>query len=376
MRNLGPADGDDPSGGHQEPIIGQPNYMYVTVRNRGTAASAAGTFTVEAFHCDPGTGMIWPTHFTSMGTLTIPPSIPAGGSVRVGPFLWTPAVLNHECLLAVVNGAADPAVTANLIGTVPHDQLVRFDNNVGQRNVNPQMAVPGGGMKASMTIHGGLQKSTNSIEFDASALPADTAIGARTLTRLINAATLSQLAVTKPGSIRSTVGMAGAVDGRMSGFELAAGEDVVLDLVIDFSHQAEHLKTYPLVVTQHQDGQVVGRVTIDIVAIKDLDDFYFANPRSGEIHVTTCPFWPALGRFSKVPYVANRGRDRPRLQRVRLLPARLEHRLTGRCASTSRCRTKGRHRHRRWTSGRPASGRGPCPTSSSPRSSSWCRSSG
>ena len=302
VRNLGPADGDDPSGGHQEPIIGQPNYLYVTVRNRGTAASAAGTFSVEAFHCDPGTGMTWPTHFTSMGTLTIAPSIPAGGSVRVGPFLWTPAVLSHECLLAVVHGAGDPAVTANLIGTVPHDQLVRFDNNVGQRNVNPQMAVPGGGMKASMTIHGGLARSRNTVQLDATALPADTAIEVRTLTRLVNASTLSNLAVTTPGAVRSTMGMPGAVDGRMSDFELAAGEDAVLDLVIDFSRQAEHLRTYPLVVTQYQDGQVVGRVTVDIVALKDLDDYYFANPRSLEVHVTTCPFWPALGRFSKVPY--------------------------------------------------------------------------
>ena len=87
-----------------------------------------------------------------MGTLTIAPAIPSGGSVRVGPFLWTPAVISHECLVAVVHGAGDPAVTANLIGAVPHDQIVRFDNNVGQRNVNPQMSVPGGKTKASMTI--------------------------------------------------------------------------------------------------------------------------------------------------------------------------------------------------------------------------------
>ena len=119
--------------------------------------------------------------------------------MRVGPFLWTPAVLSHECLLAVVHGAGDPAVTANLIGTVPHDQLVRFDNNVGQRNVNPQMAVPGGGMKASMTIHGGLARSRNTVQLDATALPADTAVEVRTLTRLVNASTLSNLSVTSPG---------------------------------------------------------------------------------------------------------------------------------------------------------------------------------
>jgi hypothetical protein len=97
--------------------------------------------------------------------------------------------------------------------------------------------------------------------------------------------------------------MTGSVDAVMAGFGLAAGEAVDLDLVIDFSHQAEHLHTYPLVLTQHQDGQVVGRITIDIVAVKELDDFCFGNPRSGEIHITTCPLWPRLGPSSKRPFI-------------------------------------------------------------------------
>jgi hypothetical protein len=142
VRNLGPADGDDPSQGHQEPIVGQPNYMYVNVHNRGSAAAAAGAFTVEAFNCNPGTGMIWPTNFTSMGSLAIPTAISAGGTVRIGPFLWTPSLVGHECLLAIVNGAGDPAVTAALLAPIPHNQLVRFDNNVGQRNVNPRCRCP------------------------------------------------------------------------------------------------------------------------------------------------------------------------------------------------------------------------------------------
>lgn len=303
VRNLGPADGDDPSGGHQEPIIGQPNFMYVNVRNRGTAPAPAGAFTVEAYHCDPGTGMIWPTHFASMGTLTVAAAIPAGGSVRIGPFLWTPAVLDHECLLAVVSGAADPAVTAALLAPVPHDQLVRFDNNVGQRNVNPQMSVPGGKTKASMTIHGSLERSTNTLQIDTTALPADSRVEVRTLTRLIDAATLTHLTPLKAGAVRSSLEAAGGVDASMADFPLAASEDATLDLVIDFSHNAEHLRTYPLVVSQWQDGRLVGRVTVDIVAIKELDDYFFGNPRSREIHVSTCSFWPALGAGSKVPFV-------------------------------------------------------------------------
>jgi hypothetical protein len=124
--------------------------------SRARTAPISTTKTVAAFNCNPGTGMIWPTNFTSMGSLTIATAISAGSTVRVGPFLWTPSLVGHECLLAIVNGAADPAVTAALLAHVPHNQLVRFDNNVGQRNVNPQMSMPGGKTKAWMTMHGGL----------------------------------------------------------------------------------------------------------------------------------------------------------------------------------------------------------------------------
>lgn len=302
VRNLGPANGDNPGDGHQEPIIGQTNYMYVNVHNRGASGSTAGTFSVEGFHCNPGTGMLWPTDFTSMGTLVIAQAIPAGGFVQVGPFLWTPTVLNHECLLAIVHGADDPSVTANLIGPVAHDQLVRFDNNVGQRNVSPQMAAPGGGMKVAMTIHGGASRSVNAVEVDASALPADSMIEVRTLTRLIKASKLSHFEVTKAGSLRSTMAMTGAAVGKMADFALKSGEEFGVDLAIDFSQKAEHLKKYPLVVTQHRDGEVVGQVTIDIVAVRDFDGYCFGNPSSSEVHMATCPSWPRLGRFNKRPF--------------------------------------------------------------------------
>ncbi|MEU1867744.1 hypothetical protein, partial [Streptomyces gardneri] len=50
-------------------------------------------------------------------------------------------------------------------------------------------------------------------------------------------------------------------------------------------------------------GTVVGRMTIQITAVKELDDFFFGNPRSGEIHINTCPYWPKLGPGSKVPFL-------------------------------------------------------------------------
>jgi zinc metalloprotease ZmpB len=302
VRNVDIADGDDPEQGHQPPINGQANYMYVRVRNRGTQAAAAGAFQVQAYRCDPGTGMIWPTHFQSLGTLTINDPIPAGGAVRVGPFVWTPQIVDHECLLAIVHGSADPATTATLTGTVPHDQLVRFDNNVGQRNVAPQMSVPGGKTKMKVTLHGDLKQSTNTLMLDATAMPGDTKITARTLNRIIDAATLTDIQRTSTGSVHSTLTMNGGDTGVVAGFPLQARDRVSVDLTIDFSHTADHLATYPLVVTQVREGVVVGRLTVQIVAVKELEDFFFANPRSREVHITDCPFWPALGPGSKVPY--------------------------------------------------------------------------
>ncbi|QES23506.1 hypothetical protein DEJ46_33880 [Streptomyces venezuelae] len=303
VRNNHISTGDNPELGHEAPINNQPNYLYVRVHNRGIQQAAAGGFQVETYRCDPGTGMMWPTHFQSLGTLVITAPIPAGGSVRVGPFAWTPQIVDHECLVAVVHGAQDPAITATVNGPVPNDRIVRFDNNVGQRNVAPQMAAPGGKTRMTITLRGGLKATDGSWELDASALPEDTRISVRTLSRMIEPATLTDLVVKETGAVRSTIEMNGGKVALVDGYRLDADDHVTAEITIDFSHQAEHLRRYPFVATQYQDGAVVGRMTIQITAVKELDDFFFGNPRSGEIHVNTCPYWPKLGPGSKVPFM-------------------------------------------------------------------------
>ena len=302
VRNVDIGAGDDPELGHQNPIVNQPNYMYVRVRNRGSAAAAPGTFSLESFHCDPGTGMIWPTHFQSLGTLVITDPVPPGGAVRVGPFVWTPTVVDHECLLAIVTGVDDPSITATLTAPVPHDQIVRFDNNVGQRNVSPQLSVPGGKSKVTLTLHGGLTASTNAWQLDATALPADSSITVRTLRRIVQPDRLTDFRVREQGVVRTTLEMAGGTIGLIDGFRLTANDRVSVDIVIDFSREAEHLRVYPVVATQLQDGVIVGRLTVSLTAVKELEDYFFGNPRSHELHISSCPFWSQLGSGSKVPF--------------------------------------------------------------------------
>ena len=136
-------------GDHQEPPVGSTAYLYVRVGNRGTAAAGSGPVTVRAFHADPGIGLTWPQDWMAMNTasLTIPNVLPGvANHVVVGPFPWTPTVVGHECVLAVVECANDRAVTQDLAGTdhVSDGDMVPFDNNIAQRNLNPTSAKAGG----------------------------------------------------------------------------------------------------------------------------------------------------------------------------------------------------------------------------------------
>jgi hypothetical protein len=84
--------------------------------------------------------------------------------------------------------------------------------------------------------------------------------------------------------------------------EIRARGRFTLTIEIDFSFDATHLQQYPLVVQQTHDGQIVGAYTVQITAIKDLEDFFFGNPRSYELHVSTCPFWPYMNTTRLRPF--------------------------------------------------------------------------
>ena len=164
------------------------------------------------------------------------------------------------------------------------------------------MSLGGGKTKATIFMRGGLAASTNRLLLDASAMPPDTKIQVRTLRRVVDPATRQDLALGDQTPVWSTLSMTGGKVGEINGFPLKKDDRVSVELTIDFSHQGQHLKVYPLVCTQEQDAEVAGRITIEITAVKELEDFVFANPRSGELHVSTCQFWPKIGPGNKIPY--------------------------------------------------------------------------
>ena len=46
----------------------------------------------------------------------------------------------------------------------------------------------------------------------------------------------------------------------------------------------------------------MGRLTIEITAVKETEDYVYGNPRSDELHTVHCPFWPRIGQHNKVPF--------------------------------------------------------------------------
>lgn len=131
---------------HETPIVGQTNYVYVRVKNRGL--ESADNVIVRGFHCRPGAGLTWPSDWQAMTTTAVSAgSIPSGGETVVGPFEWTPTNVGHECLLALVDADGDRANDATVSDPIPHWRFVPFDNNVAQRNIAP---VAGGGGGSSL----------------------------------------------------------------------------------------------------------------------------------------------------------------------------------------------------------------------------------
>jgi zinc metalloprotease ZmpB len=137
---------------HQTPIVNVTNYGYVRVKNRGT--QAANNVVVSGFHCRPSAGLTWPDDWQAMTTasINVAGSIPSGGETIVGPFEWTPSEIGHECMLMSASADGDlsnidlAGALPCAAGPTPDEQLARFDNNIGQRNVAP--VAGGGGLRA------------------------------------------------------------------------------------------------------------------------------------------------------------------------------------------------------------------------------------
>ncbi|MFN8473800.1 MAG: VWA domain-containing protein [Anaerolineae bacterium] len=107
---------------HQNPIAGQPNTVYVRVRNIGDAS--VSDIQVHLYDAPGASNIRWPDDWVpEIATASIP--LLAVGENGIVAIPWTPTNEGHYCFLARIEAPTDP-ITAD--GWVP------FDNNLCQKN--------------------------------------------------------------------------------------------------------------------------------------------------------------------------------------------------------------------------------------------------
>ncbi len=87
---LGPVDGP-----HENPEAGQTNYVFISVRNRGTQTGPYAR--VFLYWANASTGLGWPSDWNQINTATAV-NVPATSSTVVGPIPWIPKAAGHYCL--------------------------------------------------------------------------------------------------------------------------------------------------------------------------------------------------------------------------------------------------------------------------------------
>jgi hypothetical protein len=132
---------DDDDGAHEPPRLGYVNYVYVILRNRGADTAATSVDVFAAADDDAETWDTNPNHWQQLQPQGSngPSDVPHGGSVKFGPFQWTPQAAGRYALLVRATARGDRSnIDANsslpcATGPVRVADLVRADNNLGYR---------------------------------------------------------------------------------------------------------------------------------------------------------------------------------------------------------------------------------------------------
>jgi hypothetical protein len=123
---------------HQNPINGQPNFVYIKIHNGGTATSG----NLEVSFANASVGLSWPTDWTLISS--VPVTSFAAHSTMIVEMPWTPTVAGslckpplppdcHYCLIARWISPTDPMTSPEGSNI---DANVRGNNNVVWKNVN------------------------------------------------------------------------------------------------------------------------------------------------------------------------------------------------------------------------------------------------
>jgi hypothetical protein len=281
----------------EEIEIGQPNYIYIRVRNRGYSASDA---MVDLFWTRPST-LPTPASWNSLGSIAVPVVDPDETALG-GPLVWSEGIPaeGHYCFVALLRNAQDPAPDlASVTDSNSFYDLIRSNNNVVWKNFDVDNLFAGGYARMEFQIQGWPRSDIKSdLELDLSALPARISGEFRLVRRLLEGAELQELALIATTQLYAKLAVSGATVGLIGNMPLQPSDSTKGILQLSLPANIPN-GAYDISVRQLVNGNEVGRVTRRLAVG---DHPYTGNRNTLEVHRSNCEWVDRMSRRNKTAF--------------------------------------------------------------------------
>ncbi len=268
----------------QDVELGQPNYVYVRLQNRG---SVAGDIRLRVYWAAPNT-FAMPNQWTQIGgDVDVIGAQP--GALTIAKVTWDASALpplGHFCLIAELDSSLDPAPDKALItnGTL-FSKFIAESNNFAWKNINVVDLLPFALADIELMVSGD-DETSSELRFDLTDFPASAEVYLRILRRLCEGAEVIGMSFRESNSRYNYYNMA---PGRVNKVRsIAFADRDMSELHIYVRIPEEEARTYTLTTTQLVNGAVTGRIT-RVLNLMSGEAFEFVgNTSSLEVHRKTC----------------------------------------------------------------------------------------
>ncbi len=285
-----------------EPIeIGQDNYIYLRVQNRGLQPTSG---TAKLFWTRPS-ALPAPASWHELTPDVTIPSVPPGEMIVAGPLTWFKDDIpgeDHYCFVALVQSGGDPAPDRNAVHTIDDFyRLIRENNNATWKNFDVKDTFANSVNTLEFHIQGwpgtGL---TGDLLIDLATLPTTMGAKLRILKRLSAPAVREHLQLVEETDRYQKFEVESGTRAYLRGVALKPSDDTQAWLEVTVPAGTPD-GAYRLSVAQIVDDREMGRVT-RVLAVGDYP--FLANTNSGEVHLAMCVWAQRVGPHHKLAYGA------------------------------------------------------------------------
>lgn len=274
--------------------IGQPNYVYVRLQNRG---AVLGDVTIKVYWVSAGS-FSNPSTWKLIGTTQVNNIQP--GKMRVaGPIIWAednlPPEGSNSCLVTELDDPLDPAPDKSLITT--GNQYVRYisqSNNYAWRNIEVQDAIPGGSINYKFMLRGPQTAERGDLVVDLTHLPKGSQVRLRVARRLCEETEMIGLRFEKSNSRYNYYLLTQGKTNYLNRIPFAPNDSSEACLYVTLGEKSRG--SFTLQAMQRFNGVISSRQSFTINILTEASFKYIGNLRSREVHKKGCEW---IGKMLK-----------------------------------------------------------------------------